>query len=134
MCVSVLGLKVWHPQETVPKVVEPSVADVSTLTPEIVSQPTKPLSLEDIQVTFVRVGTDVTMLLDWKPNTTPIPFHLWVEVDGSDVILRSPGSVPRGIEVVPNETLVLYGSTLYHELTNNRLAIDLQVETQGEPK
>ena len=106
---------------------EPSVADVSTLRPEIVSQATKPLSLEDIQVTFVRVGTDVTMLLDWKPNETTIPFHLWVEVDGGDVVLHSPGSVPRGIEVVPNETLVLYGSTLYHELTNNRLAVDLQV-------
>ena len=131
MCVSVLGLKVWHPQETVPKVVEPSVVDVNTLTPEIVNQATKPLSLEDVQVTVVRVGTDVTMLLDWEPNETTIPFHLWVEVDGSDVVLHSPGSVPRGIEVVPNETLILYGSTLYHELTNNRLAVDLQVQTEG---
>ena len=128
MCVSVLGLKVWHPQETVPKVVKPSVADVSTLTPEIVSQPLKPLTLEDIRVTVIRIGMDVTLLLDWKPNATPIPFHLWVEVDGSDVILRSPGSVPRSIEVVPDEILMLFGSTLYHELTDNRLAIDMQVQ------
>ena len=91
--------------------------------------PPLPPSLDDLQVTVIRVGSDVTLLLDWKPNTTSIPFHIWVEVDGSNVVLNSPDDEPRTIEVVPEAELLLYGSTLYHELTDNRLvAIDLQVK------
>ena len=111
---------------------EPSVPPMSI--PVVNSQPAapppkpKPLTLEDIHVTVIRVGVDVTLLLDWKPNTTAAPFHLWIEVDGSDVFLHSPGNTPRSIEVVPDETLMFFGSTLYNELTDNRLVIDLQVQ------
>ena len=87
-----------------------------------------PPSLDELQVTVIRVGSDVTLLLDWKPNTTSIPFHIWVEVDGSNVVLNSPDDEPRTIEVVPEAELLLYGSTLYHELTDNRLVIDLQIK------
>ena len=88
----------------------------------------KPLTLDDIQVTVIRVGVDVTLLLDWERRQNALPFHLWIEVDGSDVVLYSPNNEPRTIEVVPDEILIFYGSTLYHELTENRLAIDLQVQ------
>ena len=87
----------------------------------------EPLTLEDIRITVIRVGTDVTVLLDWDNTTSALPFHLWVSVEGSDVVLHSPNNVSRQIEVVPGEVLTLYGSTLYHELVDNRLAIDLQV-------
>ena len=88
----------------------------------------QPPSLDDIQVTIIRVGRDVTLLLDWQHTQHLTPFHIWVEVDGSNVVLNSPVSEPRTIEVVLEAELVFFGSTLYHELTDNRLAIDLQVK------
>ena len=97
-------------------------------TPEIVKEIPKPISLADIRVTVIRFGTDVTLLLDWERKNNSLPFHIWIEVDGSNVVLHSPGNEPRTIEVVPDETLAFYGSTLYHELKDNRLAIDLQVQ------
>ena len=108
---------------------EPSVPQ--TPTPFEIEQQSdfiKPLTLSDIQVTVIRVGLDVTLLLDWERRQNVLPFHLWIEVDGSDVVLYSPNNEPRTIEVVPDEILIFYGSTLYHELTENRLAIDLQVQ------
>ena len=87
----------------------------------------KPLTLDDIQVTVIRLGMDVTLLLDWERRQDTLPFHLWIEVEGSNVTLLSLNNEPRTIEVVPEQTLIFYGSTLYHELTDNRLAIDLQV-------
>ena len=87
-----------------------------------------PPSLDDLQVTVIRVGTDVTLLLDWERKQRSIPFHIWVEVDGSNVVLNSPVSEPRTIEVVLETELVFFGSTLYHEHNTNRLAIDLQVK------
>ena len=89
---------------------------------------TAPPSLDELQVTVIRVGTDVTLLLDWERKQHSKPFHIWVEVDGSHVVLTSPDDEPRTIEVVPEAELLLYGSTLYHELADNRLAIDLQVK------
>ena len=89
--------------------------------------PPRPPSLDDLQVTSIRVGMDVTLLLDWQRRKRAVPFHIWVEVDGSDVVLYSPLNEPRRIEVVPGAELLLYGSTLYHEHHQNRLAIDLQV-------
>ena len=100
--------------------------DIEQVAPE---PPPLPPSLDDLQVTVIRVGSDVTLLLDWKPNTTAIPFHIWIEVDGSNVVLNSPVSAPRTIEVVLEAELVFFGSTLYHEHNTNRLAIDLQVKT-----
>ena len=94
--------------------------------------PPLPPSLDDLQVTVIRVGSDVTLLLDWKPNTTSIPFHIWVEVDGSNVVLNSPNTDSRTIEVVLETELVFFGSTLYHEHNTNRLAIDLQVKNPDE--
>ena len=88
----------------------------------------QPPSLDDIQVTIIRVGRGVTLLLDWQHTQHLTPFHIWVEVDGSNVVLNSPVSEPRTIEVVLEAELVFFGSTLYHELTDNRLAIDLQVK------
>ena len=87
-----------------------------------------PPSLDELQVTSIRVGMDVTLLLDWERRKRVVPFHIWVEVDGSDVVLYSPLNEPRRIEVVPGAELLLYGSTLYHEHNQNRLAIDLQVK------
>ena len=95
---------------------------------EIEQPDSLPPSLDDIQVTVIRVGVDVTLLLDWGHTESRTPFHLWIEVDGSDVVLYSPNNELRTIEVVPDEILIFYGSTLYHELTENRLAIDLQVQ------
>ena len=91
--------------------------------------PPRPPSLDDLQVTSIRVGTDVTLLLDWERRKQDVPFHIWVEVDGSNVVLYSPGSTPRTIEVVPGGELMFYGSTLYHEHNESRLAIDLQVKS-----
>ena len=101
-------------------------------TEQVAPQPPLPPSLDDIQVTVIRVGSDVTLLLDWKPNTTSIPFHIWVEVDGSNVVLNSPNTDSRTIEVVLETELVFFGSTLYHEHNTNRLAIDLQVKNPDE--
>ena len=97
-------------------------------TEQVAPQPPLPLSLDDIQVTVIRVGSDVTLLLDWQHTQHLTPFHIWVEVDGSNVVLNSPVSEPRTIEVVLEAELVFFGSTLYHELADNRLAIDLQVK------
>ena len=92
----------------------------------------QPPSLDDIQVTIIRVGRDVTLLLDWQHTQHLTPFHIWVEVDGSNVVLNSPVSEPRTIEVVLETELVFFGSTLYHEHNTNRLAIDLQVKNPDE--
>ena len=108
--------RVWIP---------PMPVEIEQTAPEA---PPQAPSLDDLQVTVIRVGSDVTLLLDWKPNTTSIPFHIWVEVDGSNVVLNSPVSAPRTIEVVLEAELVFFGSTLYHEHNTNRLAIDLQVK------
>ena len=90
--------------------------------------PPLPPSLDELQVTVIRVGMDVTLLLDWERRKRAVPFHIWVEVDGSNVVLYSPGNPPRTIEVIPGAELMFYGSTLTHEMTDNRLAIDLQVK------
>ena len=90
--------------------------------------PPLPPSLDELQVTVIRIGMDVTLLLDWERRKRTVPFHIWVEVDKGNVRLLSPMNQPRTIEVVPGGELLLYGSTLYHETTNNRLAIDLQVQ------
>ena len=87
----------------------------------------RPPSLDELQVTVLRVGMDVTLLLDWERRDRGQPFHIWIEVDGSDVVLRSVGDTPRRIQIVPDATLHLFGSTLYHERGESRLAIDLQV-------
>ena len=102
----------------------PIPVDVAEPKPEL---PPRPPSLDDLQVTSIRVGMDVTLLLDWERRKRSVPFHIWVEVDGGDVVLYSPLNEPRRIEVVPDAELLLYGSTLYHEHNDNRLAIDLQV-------
>jgi len=90
--------------------------------------PPRPPNLDDLQVTVIRIGMDVTLLLDWKHRQRAGPFHISVEVDGSNVALSSPGNPPRTIEVVPGAELLFYGSTLTHEHDENRLAIDLQVK------
>ena len=76
----------------------------------------------------IRIGTDITLLLDWHRTQHLTPFHIWVEIDGSHLVLTSPEDEPRRIEVAPETELLFFGSTLYHELTDNRLAIDLQVK------
>ena len=88
----------------------------------------RPPSLDDLQVTVIRVGMDVTLLLEWERRQRAGPFHIYVEVDSSNVVLYSPGNPPRTIEVVPGAELLFYGSTLYYERIDNRLAIDLQVK------
>ena len=113
-----------------------TLAELDTPMPAIpveVAEPEapRPPSLDDLQVTSIRVGMDVTLLLDWERKNYATPFHIWVEVDGSQVVLYSPGSEPRRIEVVPEAELLFYGSTLYHEHNDNRLVIDLQVKNDG---
>ena len=105
--------------------IPPMPVEIEQVVPE---PPPRPPSLDELQVTVIRVGTDVTLLLDWERKQHSKPFHIWVEVDGSHVVLTSPDDEPRTIEVVPEAELLLYGSTLYHELADNRLAIDLQVK------
>ena len=92
----------------------------------------KPLTLKDIRITVIRLGLDVTLLLDWEHRQDVLPFHLWIEVEGGNVTLLSPNNEPRTIEVVPEESLILFGSNLYHEREDNRLAIDLQVKSSSD--
>ena len=106
-------------------------------TPESVVMPappaTEPLTLADIRVTIIRLGSDITLLLDWRANETPgFPFHIWIEADINNVTLNSPSGESRKIEVILDGELLLYGSTLYHEHNQNRLVIDLQVKTEGK--
>ena len=126
LCGLGLGIVGMLYHESLAKPEVPMPVEVEQPAPEPIPQPP---SLDDLQVTSIRVGTDVTLLLDWDRRKRAVPFHIWVEVDGGDVVLYSPLNEPRRIEVVPGAELLLYGSTLYHEHHQNRLAIDLQVKT-----
>ena len=95
--------------------------------------PIQPITLSDIHVSVVRIGTDITAILAWENRLPDTPFHLWVSVEDGNLILHSPDNEPRTVEILPNQTLSFFGSTLYHEASDNRLAIDLQVETD-KPK
>lgn len=106
----------------------PDPSDTSRSQQPVPEPPPLPPSLEELQVTVIRIGMDVTLLLDWQHRQRAVPFHIWVEVDSSNVVLFSPGNPPRTIEVAPGAELLFYGSTLTHEHNENRLAIDLQVK------
>ena len=93
---------------------------------------TEPITLDDIRISVVRIGNDVTVLLDWHNTKSAIPFHLWVSVDNGNLVLHSPNNEPRTIEVLPSQTLSLFGSVIYHELEDNRLVIDMQVIEKGD--
>ena len=95
--------------------------------------PIEPITLSDIHVSVVRIGTDITAILAWENRLPDTPFHLWVSVEDGNLILHSPDNEPRTVEILPNQALLFFGSTLYHEASDNRLAIDLQVETD-KPK
>ena len=107
----------------------PIPVEVQQSDPEPVLLPSR---LDELQVTVIRVGMDVSLLLDWERRKRAVPFHIWIEVDGSSVTLYSPGNKPRTIEVIPGAELLFYGSTLYHEHNQNRLAVDLQVKQLEE--
>ena len=91
----------------------------------------EPPTLDDIRITSIRIGNDITILLDWDKTKSELPFHLWVSVEDGNLILHAPDNEPRTVEILPNQALSLFGSTLYHEASDNRLAIDLQVETDN---
>ena len=116
----------YHGTLATPDAPMPAIpVDVEQPPPE---PPPRPPSLDELQITVIRVGMDVTLLLDWERGKRAVPFHIWIEVDGSDVVLSSPHNPPRTIEVVPGAELLFYGSTLTHEHNESRLAIDLQVK------
>ena len=109
----------------------PAPEAIAPLPPE--PAPIQPITLSDIHVSVVRIGTDITAILAWENRLPDKPFHLWVSVEDGNLILHSPDNEPRTVEILPNQALSLFGSTLYHEASDNRLAIDLQVETD-KPK
>lgn len=105
-----------------------SPLQVELIPPQVAAQKPQLLTLDDIRITSIRIGNDVTVLLDWHANETGTPFHFEVRAEGGDLLLSAPNTKLRRIQIVSEGMLTLFGSTLYRETDGNRLAIDGQVE------
>ena len=126
-----IGVAIWVAGNgyLIGKPTEPTPAPeaIAPLPPE--PPPIQPITLSDIHVSVIRIGDiDITAILAWENRLPGTPFHLWVSVEDGNLVLHSPDNEPRTVEILRNQKLSLFGSTLYHEASDNRLAIDLQVD------